>query len=135
MRIALFRPDLPPNVGAIPRLGACLGLRVDIIKPCGFPIGRAAPRRGAMDCFDHVDLTIHADRAAFQQNAPGRRVLLTTKAATSHLEATCIAGDVPIAGQESTGAPDFVHDAAISVSAFRCGPVCGRSMSRSPPPW
>ena len=31
MRLALFEPDIPQNAGALLRLGACLGVSVDII--------------------------------------------------------------------------------------------------------
>ena len=36
MRIALYQPDIPQNTGNIFRLGACLGVSVDIIEPTGF---------------------------------------------------------------------------------------------------
>ena len=38
MRIALFEPDIPQNAGNIFRLGACLGIPIDIIEPAGFVI-------------------------------------------------------------------------------------------------
>ncbi len=112
MRIALFQPDLPPNVGTLVRFGACLGLAVDIIRPCGFPVGREALRRSAMDYFDHADIHIHADWAAFQRDVPGRRVLLTTKASVPYTDAAYTSGDVLVVGRESTGAPEHVHEAA-----------------------
>ncbi len=112
MRIALFQPDQPPNVGTILRLGACLGVAVDIIKPCGFPIGRDALRRSAMDYFDAADISIHDDWTAFRRNVPGRLVLLTTKAADIYTDATFRPDDILVVGQESTGAPEHVHDAA-----------------------
>jgi tRNA (cytidine/uridine-2'-O-)-methyltransferase len=112
MRLALFQPDLPPNVGTLIRLGACLGLPVDIIRPCGFPLGRDALRRSAMDYFDHADICIHADWADFEAAVPGRRVLLTTRAGTSYLDARFAADDVLVVGRESVGAPDHVHAAA-----------------------
>ena len=31
MRLALYEPDIPPNVGTLIRLGACLGVALDII--------------------------------------------------------------------------------------------------------
>jgi len=33
MRLALYQPDIPQNTGALLRLGACLGIVVDIIEP------------------------------------------------------------------------------------------------------
>src|SRR3546814_9698930 len=35
MRLALFEPDIPPNLGTILRLGACLETPVHVIEPCG----------------------------------------------------------------------------------------------------
>ena len=112
MRLALFEPDQPPNVGTLIRLGACLGIAVDIIKPCGFPLGREALRRSAMDYIDLADVGIHADWAAFQTAVAGRRVLLTTRASESFLSARFEPDDVLIVGRESAGVPDFVHEAA-----------------------
>ena len=36
MRIALYEPEIAGNVGAVLRLGACLGAAVDLIEPMGF---------------------------------------------------------------------------------------------------
>ena len=36
MRLALYQPDIPQNAGSLMRLGACLGVGMDIIEPCGF---------------------------------------------------------------------------------------------------
>ena len=36
MRIALYEPDIPQNTGNIFRLGACLGIEIDIIEPTGY---------------------------------------------------------------------------------------------------
>ena len=45
MKIALFQPDIAANVGAVLRLGACLGVAVDVIEPCGFPFDMRLIRR------------------------------------------------------------------------------------------
>ena len=55
MRLALFEPDIPQNLGAFIRLSACLGIPLDLIEPCGFPVDdkripqARLPRRGAAD--------------------------------------------------------------------------------------
>jgi len=36
MRLALFQPDIPQNTGTLIRLGACLGVEIEVIEPCGF---------------------------------------------------------------------------------------------------
>ena len=52
MRLALFEPDIPQNCGAMLRLAACLGVAVDIIEPCGFPVDDRRMRRAGMDYLD-----------------------------------------------------------------------------------
>ena len=49
MRIALFEPDIPQNAGNIFRLGACLGIPVDIIETAGFIIDDNRLKRASMD--------------------------------------------------------------------------------------
>ena len=80
MRIALFEPEIAGNVGAVLRLGACLGVPVDLIEPLGFLWDDARVRRTAMDYIDHVAITRHADWPAFHASiGAARLVLLTTK--------------------------------------------------------
>lgn len=118
MRLALFQPDIPPNTGTMLRLGACLGVDVDIIEPCGFPFSEPALRRAGMDYLDVARMTRHLDWAAFlaaighgQPGAP-RIVLLTTKSAVSHTDLIYRKDDILLVGQESAGAPPEVHAAA-----------------------
>ncbi len=47
MRIALFEPDIPQNTGNIFRLGACLGIPVDIIEPAGFILDNKKLKRAS----------------------------------------------------------------------------------------
>lgn len=112
MRLALFQPDQPGNVGAMMRLGACLGVPIDVIEPCGFPFSLRAVRRAGLDYADQADITAHADWAAFRAARPERLVLLTTKASIAHTAAGYRPDDILLVGQESVGAPDHVHDAA-----------------------
>lgn len=112
MRIALFEPDIAGNVGTILRLGACMGVGVDLIEPMGFPWGAAALRRAGMDYAGAVDVRRHADWAAFRAAAPGRLALATTRGAVGLWDARFEAEDVLVLGSEGRGAPEFVHDAA-----------------------
>lgn len=112
MRLALFQPDQPGNVGAMMRLGACLGVPVDVIEPCGFPFSLHAVKRAGLDYTDRADITAHADWAAFRAARPGRLVLLTTKGSVAHTAADYRPDDILLVGQESVGAPDHVHAAA-----------------------
>lgn len=93
------------------RLTACLGMGLDIIEPCGFVWDDAKIRRSAMDYIQYVKLNRHQNWAAFKAFHPNRRVLLmTTKSAVSYLDFQYQPGDILLAGQESAGAPAFVHE-------------------------
>jgi len=112
MRLALFQPDQPGNVGAMVRLGACFGVPIDVIEPCGFPFSLRAVRRSALDYGDQADVSAHDHWDAFRSARPGRLVLLTTRGSVAHTAAEYRADDILIVGQESVGAPDHVHAAA-----------------------
>ena len=109
MRIALFQPDIAGNVGAVMRLGACLGVAIDLIEPMGFAWDDKHVARAAMDYIDHVSVTRHPGWDAFRAQAPGRIVLLTTKGATPLHDVAFRVDDTLLFGSESKGAPDFVH--------------------------
>jgi tRNA (cytidine/uridine-2'-O-)-methyltransferase len=112
MRLALFEPDIPQNAGSLIRLGACLGVPVDIIEPCGFLFSAAALRRSGMDYLELADVTRHASWAAFRQTPHGRLVLLTARAAASYTDFAFAPCDTILLGRESAGAPAYVHEAA-----------------------
>ncbi len=115
MRLALFQPDIPQNVGAAIRLTACLGVELDIIEPCAFPLDDRALRRAALDYGPLAVITRHDSWADFIVASPrgeGRLVLLSTRVAVPLHKISFEAGDTLIMGAESAGAPDFVHVAA-----------------------
>lgn len=107
LRVALFEPDQPGNFGALLRLGACLGVAVDVIEPCGFPLDDRRIRRAAMDYAGHVAYRRHAGLDAFLalMAAEARRlVLLSAHAATAYHRFAFARGDVLVLGSESRGA-------------------------------
>ena len=113
MRIALYRPEIAGNVGAVLRLGACLGLAVDLIEPMGFAWDDRRVRRAAMDYIDHVEVVRHPGFEAFRDAIGGARlVLMTTRSARSLYDVRFRADDVLLFGQESAGVPDAVRSAA-----------------------
>jgi tRNA (cytidine/uridine-2'-O-)-methyltransferase len=106
MRIALFEPEIAGNVGAVLRLGACLGAAVDLIEPLGFEWDDRRVRRTAMDYIDFVSVTRHAGFDAFKATVGSSRVLLfTTKAVQSAYDFKFRADDVLMFGKESAGVP------------------------------
>jgi tRNA (cytidine/uridine-2'-O-)-methyltransferase len=113
MRLALFEPDIPQNLGAFIRLSACLKVPLDVIEPCGFPVDDKRIRRAAMDYYDLATLVRHASWAAFRRDRPpGRLVLLTTAGAEAFPGVAFRSDDILLFGRESAGVPADVHDAA-----------------------
>jgi tRNA (cytidine/uridine-2'-O-)-methyltransferase len=113
MRLALYQPDIPQNVGAAIRAAACFGARMDVVEPCGFPLDSREVRRVAMDYGAAAAPAAHADWPAFLETVgEARLVLLTTKAEATIWDFRFQANDVILMGRESAGAPDEVHQAA-----------------------
>ncbi|WP_028641770.1 tRNA (cytidine(34)-2'-O)-methyltransferase [Novosphingobium acidiphilum] len=111
MRIALFEPEIAGNVGAVLRLGACMGAGVDLIEPMGFAWDDRRVRRTAMDYIDHVSIARHAGWAAFHATIGARRlVLFSTKAQQSAYDFGFAPDDVLLFGKESAGVPGAVAD-------------------------
>ncbi len=110
--LALYQPDIPQNVGAAMRLCACLGCPLDIIEPCGFPWDDRKIRQSAMDYYEAAALTRHTSWDAFLAARQGRLVLMTTKAALPYTAFAFGPDDIVLAGRESAGVPDEVHQAA-----------------------
>lgn len=114
MRVALIQPEIPQNVGSILRLAACFDVPVDLVGPTGFVLSDARLRRAGMDYLDLAVLTKHRDWSSFQEDVPGRRVLLTTHGDQSPYRFQFTPGDVLMFGSESAGAAPEVHAAAAA---------------------
>ena len=113
MRIALFEPEIAGNVGAVMRLGACLGVGIDLIEPMGFTWDDRRVRRTAMDYIDHVDVQRFANWPEFfAVRGNARLCLLTTRASTNVYDHHFDADDILLFGKESAGVPDHVRAAA-----------------------
>ncbi len=113
MRLALYEPDIPQNAGALLRLGACLGVAVDIVEPCGFLFGDAQLKRSGMDYLDLADCVRHVSWEKYLlARGPGRIVLLTSQGSQPYTDFCFEAGDTILLGRESAGVPREVHDCA-----------------------
>lgn len=110
MRIGLFQPDIAQNAASLIRLGACLGVPVDIVEPCGFVFSDRGFRRAGMDYLDQADVTRHISWHAYlRDRRPGRIVLLTTRAGEAYTAFAFRPGDTLLLGRESAGVPEDVH--------------------------
>src|SRR5258708_38576774 len=114
MRLALYEPDIPQNAGSLMRLGACLGVGIDIIEPCGFLLSDRNFRRAGMDYLQSADICRHESWNRFQESLQNRLVLLTTKGDMAYTDFTFASGDTLLVGRESAGVPQPVHEAAAA---------------------
>ena len=115
MRLALYEPDIPQNAGSLMRLGACLGVGIDVIEPCGFLLSDKNFRRAGMDYLKSADIRRHPSWARFHEDfsaSNGRLVLLTTRGDMAYSDFSFAAGDTLLVGRESAGVPQQVHAAA-----------------------
>lgn len=112
MRLALFEPDIPQNAGALLRLGACLGVAIDIIEPCGFILEDKRLKRAGMDYLDQIDLARHSSWRTFWAAQSNRLILLTTAGDVPYTDMIYRASDTLLVGRESAGVPAAVHQAA-----------------------
>ena len=117
MRLALYQPDIPQNLGAAIRLSAAFEIDLDVIEPCGFPLGDKAIKRAAMDYGRCAKVSHHVSWSAYldflRADMPAARlVLFTTKSAEPAYDFIFRPDDILLMGRESAGVPDAVAEAA-----------------------
>lgn len=126
MSLTLYQPDIPQNVGAAMRLCACLGIPLNIIEPCGFPWKEKEFKRTGMDYIGLAQVTRFTSWHDFTKNHQGRIILMTTKGSVPYTQFKFKQGDTLLAGRESVGVPQDIHQAAD------CGvyiPMAGQARS------
>ena len=105
IRLAIYQPDIPQNLGAMIRLCACFGVEIDLIEPCGFPFSLKALRRTAMDYTSLVKIKSYNDFDSFKINYEKQRriILLTVKSPNSIYDFKFKSDDILMVGSESSG--------------------------------
>ena len=117
MRLALYEPDIPQNAGALLRLGACLGVAVDLIEPCGFLLDDRRLKRAGLDYRTRAALARHASWERYRAlrasaAGAGRLLLLTTRGEVPYHRFAFRPDDTLLLGRETAGVPEAVHQAA-----------------------
>jgi len=109
-KIALYEPDIPQNTAAIIRTCACLGVKLEIIEPCGFLLNDKRFKRVVMDYMDWDKIDIYQSSEKFFEAKKNQRiVLMTTKASVSYTKFKFKKNDTILFGRESAGVPESVH--------------------------
>ena len=110
MHIALYKPDIPQNIAAIIRLGACLSLKIHIIEPCGFNLHDSRFKRVVMDYIGFGKIFRYQDYDDFiNKNKKKRIILMTTKAKKYYHKFKFKKDDILLFGRESAGVPNNLH--------------------------
>ena len=109
-KIALYEPDIPQNTAAIIRTCACLGVKLEIIEPCGFLLSDKRFKRVVMDYMDWDKINIYQSSEKFFEAKKNQRIILmTTKASVSYTKFKFEKNDTILFGRESAGVPESVH--------------------------
>jgi tRNA (cytidine/uridine-2'-O-)-methyltransferase len=108
VQLALYQPDMAPNFGAAIRLTGCLGVGLDFIEPCGFPLSDRALKRAALDYGDLVTPVRHTSFTAFctAVEARGSRLIAVETAQATGLTGFAFReSDCLLVGRETSGLP------------------------------
>lgn len=111
IRLALYQPEIPQNTGTLLRAGACLGVQLDIIEPCGFGLSDARLKRAGMDYVEIANYTRHTSWQSFKDQAQknkNRFVYLTPHSKVAYTDFDFTRQDILILGRESDGIPESI---------------------------
>ena len=110
-KIALYQPDIPQNTAAIVRTCSCLGVRLEIIEPCGFFITDPRFKRIVMDYMDISSIKFYKSYEDFKEAKINKRIILaTTKAREIYTNFKFKRDDTLLFGRESSGVPKSLHN-------------------------
>ncbi|EQA37391.1 putative tRNA (cytidine(34)-2'-O)-methyltransferase [Leptospira inadai serovar Lyme str. 10] len=114
LRIALYRPEIPPNTGNIARLCVALGAELHIVGEPAFELSEKAARRAGLDYWDKVKLTLHSTWEEFRADFPPRSdlYLISTKGVTSYTKPNYGPDDTLLFGNETSGLPPEIMKSA-----------------------
>lgn len=109
--IVLIEPRIPQNLGAVARLGKCLGVPVYLVGDLGFDLGDRGVRRAGMDYVEDADVRHFESYRALCESL-GRTesdqpaYYLSSKATRLYTEVTYPDDCLLVFGSETTGLPE-----------------------------
>jgi tRNA (cytidine/uridine-2'-O-)-methyltransferase len=108
-RLALYEPEIPPNVGAVSRTCAATGCPLYLVGRIGFREDHPARRRAGLDYWDRVDKHRVATLDALISKHPKAGFHLFSKKAEKSLYTVSFKpGDFLVFGSETTGFSDDI---------------------------
>lgn len=114
IHVVLVQPEIHWNTGNAGRTCLAAGATLHVIEPLGFSLDEKQVKRAGLDYWEHVDLRVWQDWAAFERALPklGAPFFLSTRATTRLWDAPLAdtSDVVLIFGRETGGLPQEIHD-------------------------
>jgi tRNA (cytidine/uridine-2'-O-)-methyltransferase len=114
IHVVLVNPEIHWNTGNAGRTCLAAGATLHLIEPLGFSLEEKQVKRAGLDYWEHVDLKIWPDWAAFEDRLPslGEPFFFSTKARQLFWDAPLgkPADVVLIFGRETGGLPLELHE-------------------------
>jgi tRNA (cytidine/uridine-2'-O-)-methyltransferase len=114
IHVVLVHPEIHWNTGNAGRTCLAAGATLHLIEPLGFSLEDKQVKRAGLDYWEHVDLRVWPEWAAFERELPslGEAYLFSTRATRLLWDAPL--GTSPdvvlIFGRETGGLPQDLHD-------------------------
>ena len=113
IHVVLVHPEIHWNTGNAGRTCLATGATLHLIEPLGFSLDEKQVKRAGLDYWEHVDLRVWPDWAAFEEALPGlgEPFFFSTKARTPLWDAPLgePSSVVLIFGRETAGLPPELH--------------------------
>lgn len=101
VKVALYEPEIPQNVGNIMRTCACFDCELFLIEPFSFLAQERVLKRSKLDY--KVNFTTFPSFENFMHSVKGRKILFTPNCTLSMYDFEYKEGDILIFGRESNG--------------------------------
>lgn len=114
LHVVLVHPEIHWNTGNVGRTCLAVGATLHLIEPLGFSLDERQVRRAGLDYWEHVDLRVWPDWAAFERELPtlGEPYFFSTKATRMLWDASLGTPEdvVLVFGRETGGLPAELHE-------------------------
>ena len=114
LHVVLVHPEIHWNTGNAGRTCLAVGATLHLVQPLGFSLDEKQVKRAGLDYWEHVDLHVWPDWAAFERELPalGEPFFFSTKASRVLWDAPLGLPDdvVLIFGRETGGLPPELHE-------------------------
>jgi tRNA (cytidine/uridine-2'-O-)-methyltransferase len=114
IHVVLVHPEIHWNTGNAGRTCLATGATLHLIEPLGFSLEERQVKRAGLDYWEHVDLRVWRDWAAFEAELPslGEPYFFSTKATRPLWDAPLgeDGGVVLVFGRETAGLPPDLYE-------------------------